>query len=47
MTITEEFTQVIQLVLTVEIDKFEREGTQTAQLRLVKSQCHAMGVEHG
>lgn len=47
MTITEEFTRIIQLVLTVEIDRLERDGTQTAQLRLAKSPCHAMGVEHG
>ncbi|GBO48463.1 hypothetical protein MFFDBJGM_01475 [Pectobacterium versatile] len=47
MTIREEFTRIIQLVLAVETDRFESEGIKTAQLRLVKSPCHDMGGGHG
>lgn len=47
MTIREEFTQIIQLVLAVETDRFESEGIKAAQLRLVKSPSHEMGGGHG
>lgn len=47
MTIREEFTRIIQLVLAVEADRVESEGSKTAQLRLVKSPCHEMGGRHG
>ena len=47
MTIREEFTRIIQLVLAVETDRFESEGIKIAQLRLVKNPSHEMGGRHG
>lgn len=47
MTVREEFTRIIQLVLAVETDRFKSEGIKTAQLRLVESPCHDMGGRHG
>jgi hypothetical protein len=47
MTIKEEFLRIIQLVLAVETDRFESEGSKTAQLRLVKIPYHEMGGGHG
>lgn len=47
MTIREEFTRIIQLVLAIETDRFESEGIKIAQLQLVKSLCHEMGGGHG
>lgn len=47
MTLRDEFTRIVQLFLAVETDIVESEGSKTAQLRLVKSQCHEMGGGHG